>query len=264
MQLPGFWLSFFVLFNQAQGVSIQLKHWYTDHTVVTHSCTDIDPGVCCRPYPSATGSTNSIAGSEIIVYDLRFQQVAFGYGRPHPPVAPSLPSEDCTGTPLARFAGPKRVWREYQPKGPDWQGFYVAAGFFPPDWHPAIPATWGTHAPPVLDMDAPWPSDPDHSILGASWVDLRTRFPPESDARVRYLQWQGVQGLVWGKDVWSAASDGVIFPRGEYGRLAKRLILPNNVTILTNALTKGTAYLTRPKRWTYAERVNETMRSGGR
>lgn len=257
MQILFSYLCFMLFFEYTRCVSIQLKHWYTNHTVITRLCTDIDPGTCCRPYPSVSSSANAIAGSEIVVYDLKVQQLAFGYGRP---LASSLPSQDCTGTPLARFAGPKRVWRAYKPDGLDWQNFYVASGFFPIDWHPAIPGTWGTVAPLNLDTEAPWHAVSDDIIFGASWVDLRTRFPPESDARVRYLQWQGVKGLVWGKNVWSAASDGVIFPRAENELLSKRVIVPPNMTILTNALSVGTAYLTAPRRWQYAERfaINET------
>lgn len=263
MQILGSYFYLMILFEHVHCVTIQLKHWYTNHTVITHSCTDIDPGTCCTPQPTFSGSANNIAGSEILVLGLRFQQLAFGYGRP--PVS-SLPPEDCTGAPLARIAGPKRVWRKFEPDRLDWQNFYVAAGFFPMNWHPAIPETWGPLAPSDANPDAPWHAAPDESILAASWVDLRTRFPPDSDARVRYLQWQGVKGLVWGKNVWSAASDGVIFPRGEKESLSKRVILPQNMTILTNALSVGTAYLTAPRRWQYAEiiAINETTKSDGK
>ena len=109
----------------------------------------------------------------------------------------------CTGTPAARFNGPG-IW---------------------------------LHATPSVD-DIRFDAQFQELIFSASWVDLRTRFPPGS-SDTRYLQWQGVQGLIWGKNTWSAASGGTPFPK----RSAKQRV--NGWTPV------GTAYIQPPARSRY-------------
>lgn len=77
-------------------------------------------------------------------------------------------------------------------------------------------------------------------IFAASWVDLRTKFPP-SGRETRYLQWQGVQGLIFGKNVWRAALGDVPVPR-----LLKR-------GKLNQWAKSGTAYIRPPARWRYPD-----------
>lgn len=49
-------------------------------------------------------------------------------------------------------------------------------------------------------------------VVAASWVDLRTRFPPNG-GDIRYLKFQGVKSLIWGRNTWSAALDGISYPK---------------------------------------------------
>ena len=57
------------------------------------------------------------------------------------------------------------------------------------------------------------------------------------------MQLQGVKKLVWGKDSWSAASDGVPLPK-----MAKR-----GIGKLNDWAVKGTVYIAEPPRWIYPD-----------
>ena len=114
----------------------------------------------------------------------------------------------CTGTPTARFSGPG-IWVHTVPSIGDYR--------FDAEFH--------------------------ELFFSASWVDLRTRFPPGS-ADTRYLQWQGVKGLIWGKNIWSAASDGIPFP--------KRSKESNS----NHRARTGTAYIQSPGRSRYPSRYS--------
>ena len=48
-------------------------------------------------------------------------------------------------------------------------------------------------------------------FFSANWVDLRTRFSFNS-AAIRYLQFQGMKGLVGGQSIWSVNPAGISFP----------------------------------------------------
>lgn len=119
------------------------------------------------------------------------------------PAVPDPLSVGCVGTPTARFSGPG-VWLHSIPSVGDYR--------FDAQFH--------------------------ELIFSASWVDLRTRFPPGS-SDTRYLQWQGVRGLIWGKNTWSAASDGTPFPK----RSVKQR--------LNGWAPTGTAYIQAPARSRY-------------
>ena len=119
------------------------------------------------------------------------------------PVVPDSSGVGCTGAPTERFFGPG-IWVHTVPSIGDYR--------FDAELH--------------------------ELFFSASWVDLRTRFPPGS-ADTRYLQWQGVKGLIWGKNIWSAASDGIPFPK-------------RSKDLKTNDWTpRGTAYIQSPGRWRY-------------
>ena len=119
------------------------------------------------------------------------------------PAVPDASRVECTGTPKARSFGPG-IWVHTVPSIADYR----------------------------FDADFP------ELFFSASWVDLRTRFPP-SGADTRYLQWQGVKGLIWGKNTWSAASDGIPFPKR------------SNELKTNDWISTGTAYIQSPKRWRY-------------
>ncbi|KAL9582577.1 MAG: hypothetical protein Q9212_003219 [Teloschistes hypoglaucus] len=146
------------------------------------------------------------------------RQGQFGAGWP-PRLGPS-PGEwtvDCTGPPILRVYGPSDLQpsdriEEYRPPWGDFEG-----------------------------------NGPEEMVLGAAWIDLRLRFPASSVA-TRYLVFQGVKGLIWGKDTWNAASDGIPFPKVKRGDK------------LNNHALHGKATISTPTRWVYPSMytVNKT------
>ena len=71
----------------------------------------------------------------------------------------------------------------------------------------------------VVIYNPPWGEwidvvTPQMVVFAASWVDLRTRFPPDSTAS-RYLQLQGVKGLIWGKAYMERRIRWIPFSKGE-------------------------------------------------
>ncbi|KAL8948160.1 MAG: hypothetical protein Q9222_005625 [Ikaeria aurantiellina] len=179
-------------------------------------CTDIRPGVCCKPHPSIfTERHVFITDYALLVEGLLVDQFAAGWGVPWTPdtpralATPILDNVDCAGAPKARFHGPG-------------------------DWHRT---TGDDHV--LIQGSSPRQG----MIFAASWVDLRIRFPPDPTGS-RYLQWQNVRGLVWGSDTWSAESNGLPFPRF----LARR-----RTESLNQWAQQGTAFLRPPSRWTYPD-----------
>lgn len=121
---------------------------------------------------------------------------------------------DCSGAPVARLHGQGAFW-------------------FPNDER-------------SVDHRLPYRSDLT-LVFSASWINLRLRFPPNS-INIRYLQFQGVKKMVWGSylnpmvlgaDTWSAASDGIPFPK----RMKRER--------LNGYAQHGTAYIEPPPRWVY-------------
>ena len=150
-----------------RGVDITIKWFPADpedwERLVEAECTNIPPGECCKPQQEALPSLEGIGSSLTMFSRLLANQFGAGWGatgRTHSHIS------DCTGLPIFRTSGPT---------GP----------FF------------ATYQPPLMSMDLP-DGEPQEIIFSASWVDLRTRLPP-STAAVRYLQFQNVRGLVWGK-----------------------------------------------------------------
>ncbi|KAL8723463.1 MAG: hypothetical protein Q9181_007281 [Wetmoreana brouardii] len=191
-------------------------------------CSNIPPGTCCKPQPDGGPENNSglmmsmygmhrphivphrISLGSTTFYGLRMQQFGAGWGATGP-----LPADipDCNGIPILRTLGDNVD-----------------------TWDRQI------YNPPADDGR---PETPERIVFAASWVDLRTRFPPNS-AATRYLQWQGVQGAIWGKNTWRAESNGVPF-----GTKLKRRDLSGER--LNGFATQGTVTIRMPVRWVFPD-----------
>lgn len=180
-------------------------------------CQFIPPGDCCKPHRpellmphenldsihyGATGFSVLMAG-----------QIGFGWGA----TGSNYEDVQCgAGNPILRLAGPNQFpWDPW-----DDEGGYI------------------TH--PAGGVLAAEPSTPATIVFAASWIDLRRRFPPDS-ADSRYLQWQGVRGLIWGSGRWTAESQGVPLPRR------------HRVRVMNSWSPHGTAYLQAPTRWRHPD-----------
>lgn len=166
---------------------------------VDYTCANLPPGECCKPHASVLPTLRDVGTTMVLTSQLQVNQLAAAWN----PGASDSNSVECAGIPAVRKFGPGIL----------------------------------TQAVPVLS-DARIYADFDELLFAASWVDLRTRFPPGT-SETRYLQWQGVKGLIWGKDVWSAASDGIPFPKRATGQR------------LNSWSSHGTAYIQAPGRWRY-------------
>ena len=196
----------------AHGVDISMR-WVTNEPEEQEEyaearCTSILPGECCKPPREVLSSLGDIGSGVTKFSNLLDDQFGAGWGangHDHGDIP------NCEGLPILRVFGPTGPWERVI-------------------YNPPLP-------PDSLDMPD---GEPHEIVFAASWVDLRTRFPPDF-ASSRYLQYQGVGGLVLGKDRWSAASDGIPFPKRS--RVAK----PNSWA------PHGTAYITVPQRWRYPD-----------
>ncbi|KAI4089325.1 MAG: hypothetical protein LQ344_005457 [Seirophora lacunosa] len=145
---------------------------------------DVAPGTCLKPSPPLLPTLLNHRAAELRFFHLRHAQLGAGWP------ATTFSRHDiieCTGAPLVRVLGPA-------PAGAVDDAIAV---YTPP---------WGTMEEGTFS----------NVVYAASWVDLRVRFPPDSKGS-RYLQWQGVKSAVWGWGSWSAASDGVPFPKKRKG-----------------------------------------------
>ncbi|KAL8685881.1 MAG: hypothetical protein Q9218_007490 [Villophora microphyllina] len=203
-------------------VDIVLEWWLESNVIFDNQasfrCDDIKPGVCCKPHPELLASSikNRRAGGTSFIH---LQQNQFGAGWA---ARRNLPNNDyiaeCSGAPILRVHGPSdRDEDRIEIYNPPWGDFEAE-------------------------------NTPENIVFAASWVDLRLKLPP-SGAATRYLQWQGVQGLVWGKDTWSAASDGIPFPK-----------VKPRADVLNGRALHGVANISTPRRWVYPSRytVNKT------
>lgn len=200
-----------------RGVDISINWFPADpedwEHVVEARCTNIPPGECCKPQQEVLPSLEGIGSGLTTFSSLLENQFGAGWGavgRAHSDIS------DCTGLPIFRIFGP--------------------TGLFP----------WTTYRPPLISIDIP-NGEPQEIVFSASWVDLRTRLPP-STAAIRYLQFQNVRGLFWGKNTWSANSDGIPFPKRD------------RTQRLNAWAPRGTAYISSPWRWRHPDlyRTNET------
>ena len=184
---------------------------------------NVPPGTCCIPDRSALPFLGYIIDSTLHITGLQRQQFAAGWPATGPYHGDIV---NCTGTPVDRFHGPGEWARHilYEDADEEDSGFGVSD----------VPRTPGF-------------------IMAASWVDLRTRFPV-SAKEFRYLALQSVERLILGKDIWSAASDGVPWMRR---KMMRRGIVNGR---LNEFAEQGTAYIGAPVRWMYPARygVNGT------
>ena len=210
-------------------VDIEIQWWSGGMAyfegLVTARWNNVSPGDCCKPTPSMIPSTDRFRAGETTFHGLRHQQFGAGWaatGFDHSDIL------NCTGAPIMRVFGPST--REDDR---------------------------------IVVYNPPWAEDepgyPHNVVFAAAWIDLRTRFPPNS-AATRYLQWQGVKGLVWGSGTWSAASDGIPFPRKKRNRRGRKV---------NGLVEQGTVYIREPMHSVYPDvyrvngieylkRVNET------
>ncbi|CAF9941648.1 hypothetical protein IMSHALPRED_002830 [Imshaugia aleurites] len=189
-------------------VHILLEWWRLEFRgKVQAECPDIPPGECCKPHEDAVPSLEGIAAGGTTFYNLYANQLAAGWGGTGPNHE-DIPN--CVGIPILRIFGPQGL-----------------PGSFSGDFYLPSSSTSDVRA-----------GEPHEIVFAASWIDLRTRFPPNS-ADSLYLQWQGVQGAVWGKNTWSAASNGVPFPKRD------------GTERLNGWAQHGTAYISTPSRWRY-------------
>ncbi|CAF9938200.1 hypothetical protein IMSHALPRED_000716 [Imshaugia aleurites] len=128
------------------------------------------PGFCCQPDPDFATSLHDFDSGVTTFYGLQNQQMGFGWSAIGPDPDFDLP--ECTGLPILRISGPAPNWGQPDP------GQYVHN---PSGNYHFVDGT------------------PQSVVFAATWIDLRTRFPPDS-ADARYLQWQGVKGAVWGEE----------------------------------------------------------------
>ena len=196
-----------------------------DHKFLRATWPNVPPGTCCIPDRSALPFLGYMTDSVLRVTGLQMQQFAAGWaatGQYHGDIV------HCTGAPVDRFYGPGQWLRHFPVDSSDEEGY-------------------GSHVPHAQDF-----------IMAAIWIDLRTRFPA-SGKESRYLALQSVKRLILGKDVWSAASDGVPLTRR---KTVRRGTVNGN---LNEWAEQGTAYIGAPVRWMYPVRyeVNGTNYTRG-
>lgn len=208
-------VSIALILTSLTGGSLQvniLMHFFPPFGIAEWE--NVPPGECCIPHRSIIPSVEQIDLREEVIWGvLQAQQLALGWGGS---VLEEGQVIECTGSPVARVMGPHPYARS---EHPDYS--VILHGMI------NIPHY---RAPPL-----PWPRE---FVFAASWVDLRTRLPP-SGADARYLQWQGVKSLIWGKNTWTAASDGIPFPKRDH------------VPRLNGFASQGQATIQRPSRWRY-------------
>ena len=212
------------LIHQSTQVNIDMIWWRlpedwqdatTPREVVTASWENVAPGTCVKPQHNVLPYLGYLTKSILRVDGLQMQQFAAGWAATGEHNADIV---NCEGEPVARFFGPGQWLHRIQDDVDD-----------------------GTGLSQIPDEPA--------FITAASWIDLRTRFPASS-LETRYLQFQGVKKLVWGNDMWSAASDGMPFPK----------MLRRGVRSLNGWAQQGTAYIRQPTASVYPTRylVNGT------
>ncbi|KAL8690521.1 MAG: hypothetical protein Q9218_004052 [Villophora microphyllina] len=168
-------LLFLAFSTLSTQLTITIHHyWETDAYIVPISSVyeNVQPGDCCTPRPELY-TEHFFFNSAVTFNSLLFQQIGAVWSMGD--TALGDPPPNCHGAPVLHVPGPD-AGREH----------------YTLEW--------------AID------NHPRNLAYAATWIDLRTRFPP-SGAESRYLQWQGIKGLVWGKNTWSAASDGVPFPK---------------------------------------------------
>lgn len=178
---------------------------------VIAACRRIPPGVCCVPHRNEllapTENLNSIEYGATAFSPLLANQFGFGWGAR----GPEWSSINCgPGPPILRVLGPTG----YAHDPWDDHGGYVT---LPPNgWQAATPGT------------------PSTIVFAAAWIDLRRRVPPNR-VDARYLRWQGIKELSWGRNRWKALD--LPFRRRD------------SIQALNSWASEGTAFIQAPIRW---------------
>lgn len=203
------------LTHRSYQVDISLEWWSEGvayfENLVTARWNNVPPGTCCKPHLSKLPTLHYHRAGETRFLGLQQNQFGAGWA------AVGYRHEDiinCTGAPILRVFGPGT-------------GDDNSIVVYNPRW----------------EDEGEVDGTPENVVYAASWVDLRTRFPPDITG-TRYLQWQGVKGAVWGRGTWSAASDGIPFPKRR-----RRSEMPK----LNGRAERGTAYISSPPRWIYPD-----------
>ena len=167
-------------------VSIWAEWWLEGYSILPVSALwdDISPGTCLRPQPNVVPS--DVDAGQITFSNLLGGQYGAGWTSTGPNHA-DIP--ECDGMPALRLFG---------------------LGMTQYDQREGIEIYSGDDSGDDTTDDDLVHAMPENIIFAAAWYDLRTRFPPNS-ADARYLQWQGVNGAVWGKSSLNAASGGIPF-----------------------------------------------------
>ncbi|KAL8949534.1 MAG: hypothetical protein Q9222_004371 [Ikaeria aurantiellina] len=191
------------------------------------TCSDIPPGECCKPHPAIIPLPEEIGLSQVNFGSLLTNQLGAGWPS-HGPAYTDI--ANCSGIPILHVMGPQSP-----------------AVFQVPEIEGWVSDTTST------DSERSVFALPEEIVFSASWIDLRTRFPPSS-AETRYLHLQGVRSLVWGRDTWTAASDGVPFPK----KKRRRSYMPPR---LNGWAGRGKATIGSTGRWRFPSsyRVNGTV-----
>lgn len=202
----------FLFLHIIPSLQVDIKlNWYhspmrviTERDPISATCTGIPPGDCCKPH------SELILPPPETLYDYGTSETSFTgllaqqLGAGWSATSPRYEGIGCNRTPFVRVFGPTDG--EVSLSHPDGR----------------LPA-------------------PNTMVFSASWIDLRTRFPPDS-AATRYLQWQGVKSMVWGSNTWSA--DGIPFPKRDQERK------------LNGWAEKGQVVIETPRRWRYPDVYN--------
>ncbi|KAL8651217.1 MAG: hypothetical protein Q9226_004797 [Calogaya cf. arnoldii] len=199
------------MFRPSLQLTITLEWWLRGHLGSTAGdyigrCIDIPPGECCKPHRDFLAPPDDI-GTSVVSFGTLFPgQFGAGWGSSGPDYEDIV---DCTGIPILRVFGPEPVAMYQSPDYPMVPDRSVSRD--PPDLpdHPMEDTLSWTSSP---DSDDTASGEPHQIVFSATWIDLRTRFPPDS-AWSRYLHLQGVKSLIWGENIWSAASDGIPLPK---------------------------------------------------
>ncbi len=210
------------IFSTSDQLTITMEWWLRGHLENIRGdyigkCINTPPGVCCKPHRDFLPPPDEVGASVVSFGTLLPGQFGAGWGASGPDYE-DIP--DCTGSPILRVFGPEPL-----------------AIYQLPDF-PMIPDASEHTMPDAMSTDSEETvsGGPHEIVFSATWIDLRTRLPPDI-AGTRYLQFQGVKSLIWGKNTWSAASDGIPFPK------RKRKLNLNQWA------PRGEATIHTPKRW---------------
>lgn len=231
----------FATLSPSTQVTISIEWWNRGHlwSIAGNyigTCINIPPGDCCKPHRDFLPPPDEIGLSVVRFGTLLLSQFGAGWGASGPHYE-DIPQ--CIGPPILRIFGPQDEATYQIPDDPPAPDSPTLSDSQHPD------ATWDDFS---TDWEDSLSGEPHEIIFSAAWIDLRTRFPPDPYG-TRYLQYQGVKSLVWGKNTWSANSDGVPFPKRD-GKVK-----------INQWARRGEVTLHTPRRWRYPDSytINGTL-----